>query len=315
MTLSSLEVTANTSRKPDYFSTYDVIKRLCVIRLDSKQKPDFIVSGSTRDLRIIVPEVKKQFPNKFWWLNDYWQKKSKPNEMCLGTNLKVYDFLGSIGQPELAKIKRVEEFFSKVFIEHNIKSPSYLIFDDVQEKNFNSGNAMNGKLIRNWDAIQLYPNALISGSYRATERNFFPKETDHFLAVLIHEYSHFLEPLYRDQWKTLAGWKELDEPIELSKGVFQFNSCTKPQECISDYALFHTQEDYCESVVGYLLAPTVLQDISATKYEFMKKLFNGTSIDSNTMVTEDLSKQSKKSFPQLPDTITVQVKPPKLKWK
>ncbi len=210
--------------------------------------------------------------------------------------LKVMKFMILLAKSvpkNLPLIKDVNDFFTKLLVKYNLKTPKYLLFDSLQVRNFNSENPMNGEIKRGWDAIHFYPECFSQGKYRAKEKSQFPEYVEHFTAVLIHEYSHFLEPKFSSQWRQDFNWIELEERIELTKNNYKYEECTKPQTCLSDYALFHPGEDFCESMTAFLLCSEKLQEISNEKYEFFRSVIGDVNFEDTSKISskEQLTKK------------------------
>jgi hypothetical protein len=297
-------------------NTVDLIKRLTFLPPDATEESDFDIYTTeepTRDLRTVIPKIKVFLPNKYWWLHEKWQNKEIADVFKLSQGNEVYDFSGEINHEKLVIVESVNEFFTKLLAKYNLEPPKYLLFDNSQVVNFNSGNPMNGQVTRGWDAIHFYPECFAEGKYRVKEKSQFPESVEHFTAVVIHEYSHLLEPKFANEWRKNFDWVNLEKAIELSENNYKYEECTSPETCMSDYALFHSKEDFCESMTAFLLCPEKLKEISNKKYEFLKSIIGDVNFETSKTEVKDMSKEQK--WPQLPARITVKLEKSKLRWK
>jgi hypothetical protein len=214
-----------------------------------------------------------------WWQDQQWQNKETRWFFGNVSGNQVYDFTGKINSTKLAIIQSIDEFFTKLLPQYGLQGPEYLIFDDEQVANHNSGLPMNGQVVRSWNAIHFYPACFLTGKYRGKEISQFPDSVEHFTGVLIHEYSHFLEPKFTIEWQEKFGWIHLESPISLSQHSTKYKECMKPENCISHYSLFHSEEDFCESMVALLLCPDKLKEVCLEKYEFLQSVIHEISFE------------------------------------
>jgi len=308
-------VSKTETKNQETEKTLDLIKRLSFLLQNTTEEPDFkiiTIEESKRDLRIVIPRIKEFIPNKYWWLNEKWKNKETPRVFKLSQGNEIYDFSREINSERISIIDNVNEFFTKLLAKYNLEVPKHLLFDNVQVSNFNSGNPMNGQVVRGWDAIHFYPECFSEGKYRAKEKNKFPDTVEHFMGVLIHEYSHLLEPIFVNEWRKKFDWVNLKQSVELSKNNYKYEECQKPETCMSDYALFHSKEDFCESMTAFLLCPEKLKEISNEKYEFLKSIVGDIFLETRTK-KEAISKEHK--WPQLPDRITVKLEKSQIRWE
>lgn len=296
------------------YNLSEIIKRLNILSPDQSVAPDFtiIVDEPTRDLREVLPKLKQQIPSKYWWLNDEFKNREKPSQYELLEGNSLYDFTGEISPERLAIINQINSYFGKNLQKYNLTLPKYLIFDSKHKENFNSGFPMNGQILRGWNAIQFYPEAFTSGKYRARENSKFPNSLEHFLGVLVHEYSHFLDPQFIQIWKNNFGWVDLENVQKLYGNVFKMEECLKPEKCMGDYALFSSHEDFCESMVAYLLTPETIKLVSEEKFKFLKSILVDDNLILEVKNPPDIEKKS--AFPSLPEKITVKTKKSSFKW-
>jgi hypothetical protein len=249
----------------------------------------------------IEEKLKEYLKEHNWWLQDYWKKKGNPKEQFTVStkigDIQIYNFAEALTE------RHIQEFLDliKVFAQAKDKSPlqevKYILLDDLQYPNPNTGEDMNGYGPVKENAIKLYPRG----------QKFIPHripEASNFEGTVIHELSHGFSVSLRNDWANTFGWKMLDNPILLAGGAYQYYKCSNPEKCISDYAKINPSEDICESMIAAIKAPKILDP---ERLSFIKKKILGNNIEKSPI---EIKKQKNIRIPNINQPIKFRRKKP-----
>ncbi len=213
-------------------------------------------------------KVRGELKDQNWWLQEYWTEKGVPQEQIVVEtpvgNLEIFNYGELLEQrhlDELSSVVAIMLSMNKGQISQNV---SYILIDNQQLRNTNTGEALNGKGPIREKAIKLYPNGIKFSPHRIPNAS-------NFAGTLIHELTHtLLQGLpdnFINDWITLFKWKSLDIPKQLPGGDYQYRETEIPTSCVSDYALLSPDEDICESMVAYI---THYDQLDSQKKEFIE---------------------------------------------
>lgn len=261
-----------------------------------------ISANSNETQEEVEKKLQEHLKDHNWWLQDYWRKKGLPKEQfTISTengDIQIYNFSEALTERHIQELQNLMQ----VFIQARDKSPlqeiKYILLDDLQHPNPNTGEDMNGYGPVKEKAIKLYPRG----------QQFIPHrvpEASNFEGTTIHELSHGFSVSLINEWANAFGWKMLDTPIQLPGGAYQYYGCTNPEKCISDYAKISPSEDICESMVAAIKVP---EKLDPDRLAFIQKKIFG---DSRVQSPVEIKKQQNIFVPNLNQPIKYKRKKPK----
>lgn len=187
-----------------------------------------------------------------------------------GQNVMIYDYLGTDQQflHSIAKTLGIINWRSELGVNMN----DYVI-SPMAPKN-NIGIPAKGWTSGALKYTVLFPSALDNSEYRVKGMSTIDGTTAHEWA---HQFigSGFNKVLQR--WMEVGEWSFINADPKNS-------DTTKPDECVSDYAYFVTQEDFGESNAAAFLNPNILHSISKGKFQFMQELHGFKGQKMNTEI-------------------------------
>ena len=190
---------------------------------------------------------------KYWFLNEYWRKKALREKFVfsLGTrSMELFNFGFSLDAPTLDRISRTLAEYAS--LQNGVFDRlKFIIIDDNQLINPNTGEPMNGNGGQMDGAIKLYPNAFKNMNHRVVG-------VPNLEGTVIHELSHSISLDFRNAWKKKFGWVDLENGGVLPGGAKQYHRVADPSRCVTRYAEVSADEDVCESMVAALKNPNVL---------------------------------------------------------
>lgn len=144
-----------------------------------------------------------------WWLQDYWREKGFPKEQFTITtevgDIQIYNFSEALTERHLQELENLIQIFAQAKDQSPLKEIKYILLDDVQRANPNTGEDMNGYGASREEAIKLYPRG----------QKFIPHripEASNFEGTVIHELAHAFSIDLINKWSKAFGWKMLEMP-------------------------------------------------------------------------------------------------------
>lgn len=223
--------------------------------------PDELEASVTLKVRQIIAE-------RCWWLQEYWHAKGPPVQHMTvngpSLSLHVYVFGQPLEKAYRETIARVVRMFAQIRRGIAFCSLSYLLFDDTDYVNTQSGQSSLG-----WagghDYIVFFPESRSFAPYRI-------EGITRFEGALIHEFAHKVlradwecapsgEMMLLNRWRMRFHWKFLPPGSSgrvLPGGELTGEVIEEPSRCVTDYATSGPGDDFCESLVSALRAPSVL---------------------------------------------------------
>lgn len=240
-----------------------------------------------------------------WWLQDYWREKGVPKEQFTITtevgDIQIYNFSEVLTERHLQELEGLISFFTQASDQSPLKEIRYILLDNNQPPNPNTGEEMNGYGAIKESAVKLYPRG----------QKFMPhriSRASNFEGTVIHELSHKFSIPLRNDWSRTFGWKMLESPVQLPGGAHQHYKCESPERCVSEYAKISPDEDLCESMVAAIKAPDTLDP---ERLAFIKEKIFGSSHQSTP---SEIIKQNRVTIPSVKQPVVFQRKEP-LKMK
>jgi hypothetical protein len=244
-----------------------------------------IISDDSEE--VIQKKLKEKVMREHWWLQDFWQKQGQPKEQFTinsgNSETIFYNFDNELTKDEIIEVKNAFEIFTKLKKEVSFTFPKYILVSNITEINSQSQESFFGKNESEMNAVVLYPRAVSIEPYRI-------KEVSSLKGTIVHEFGHIILKNNRlgrsndimSLWHKRFGWDERD-----SKTL---------ERCITEYAKVDSQEDFCESLVGYHAGS---ENLDTEKKEFTSMLFDATARQ-----TVSFDKDKKVIIPRLANTIT-----------
>jgi hypothetical protein len=248
-------------------------------------------------LEIVKSKIIRELKEKNWWLQDEYKNEGFPKEQFLVKGDKneypIYNFNNDLSKEQLGSLNK-----GISFIENSTQSPLLnginVLIRKTERINPQSKQPSYGRYDSNPRVITIFPRALENISYREIP------EVNGLEATIVHEFSH---PIWdklgelKDDWYKFVDW----EPATLedkTENDMRYTKPTNPERCITTYAQFAEDEDFCESVVGLCA--------QSSKLDPEKKAFLENNIF-NQLEKTPLVKISKKEKVELPK-INTQIK-------
>ncbi|MCK5084167.1 MAG: hypothetical protein KAQ64_00740 [Candidatus Pacebacteria bacterium] len=237
------------------------------IKKDSPDVNDTIeILGENKTNEEIEEAIKEELKKKYWWFNEKWTEKGLPEEQIKlrldNTIIDTYNWGDNLNNEQIEKIKDTLILFCSNS-KDTLENTKYILINNTSGgKHKITGDELNGRS-PNGDFIELFPNALKDIGHRI-------KNVSNLEGTIIHELSHKIRLEIRNKWKKKFGkdlsWNEKKQKAEGGalidwKPYDQFS-------CISDLACYDFDEDLCESMVGAMKNPSILDK---NKMEFLKK--------------------------------------------
>ncbi len=232
--------------------------------------------------------------SRYWWLQRYWQDKGAPSERfvasCPVHNLEVYNFGSPLGMGHLNELRSVIKEFALIKEGYLLRSVDYIVCDDVDYRNPQSGDSTNGHCGAGERLITVFPSALVDRSHRVSA-------TSNFEGTLIHEFSHLIGTELQNRWSEAFEWRPAVTAETMPGGMLQTHVCQQPERCITEYATLTPQDDLCESMVAAIKSPELLDP---ERLEFLQSCL----LDTRTGQTDvKVEQQDTVDFPPCPSTV------------
>ncbi|TRZ77274.1 hypothetical protein D4R87_03090 [bacterium] len=224
-----------------------------------------IMDNDDEEIDTIENKVRSKLQTENWWLQDYWKEKGLPHEQIIIEtsvgNLEIFNFGDSLEQRHFDELQQIVKVLATINKGELLKAIKYLLIDNVQLLNPNSGEETNGKSTGSYNTrtLKLYPRGIKFMQHRIPTAS-------NFSGTLIHEFTHTITDNFKNEWIKEFGWHELKEP-KLLHDNRQYYETENPQNCVSDYALYSPDEDICESMVAYI---THFEKLDPHKKEFLE---------------------------------------------
>lgn len=266
-----IESLTTTELKPNFVEVSQIEEHPNVIEITANEN-----TSADEVERKVLEELKTHN----WWLQDYWKEKGKPKEkMQIETNfgsIELYNFSNELEQRHIKELYEVISFFNNLSNDNPLSKVKYILIDNIQHINPNTGTDMNGQ---NWNickSIKIYPTGKSFQPHRVSNAS-------NFQGTLIHELSHNLSSELVNKWITAFGWRELDEPVILAGGAIKTRECYNPENCVTEYARLSPSEDLCDSMIAAIISPNILDPhrLAFIKENILNYTNNTTSIEMN----------------------------------
>lgn len=248
-----------------------------------------VFEGDT--LRQTADRLSQQIVNKYWWLNPEWRKKGPPKERVDLTindqTFSTFNFGSELSAGEIEALRLMVAVMSQ--IPNNYTFTNILINDEDKTNNYTGQNMLG----------EGYPEArAFEVSLRARKEQQFRGQpgVSAFLGTVLHESAHsFVNNGY--DVSTINAWiKELNwrfipaESTTRTVGGFpQSYLPDDPAKCVSEYAAFAPNEDFCESFVAALLFP---ERLDPDRLRFIEERFGIPGIDLGKSGLVDVQRKS-----------------------
>jgi hypothetical protein len=255
-----------------------------------------IFAKPEEDLEIVKGKVIKELKEKNWWLQDEIKNEGFPKEQFIikgnKNEYKVFNFNDNLSEEQILSFNK-----GISFVENSSKSPLFngmtILIKKTQEVNPQSKQPFYGRHNSDSRSITLSPRALENKPYREIP------EVNGLEATIVHEFSH---PIWdklgemKDSWYEFAIW-EPATPEDKEENNMRYAKPVNPERCITTYAQFAEDEDFCESVVGLYAKSSSLD---AEKKKFLEEnVFN--QINNESFV--EMSKRGKVELPKIDTNI------------
>lgn len=269
------------------------------------------VNSPKSDLEIL-DDVKKKNENKHWYTSEEWRGKGMPEEQIefqINENpITVYNFNSEISFSDehiLRTERTLKELVSR-FTEI-LEKVQWILVNDIQPPSLLGDDQhfpTNGRSIKDDKAIVIMPRGM----------EFFPhriSSTSNFEGTIVHEIGHLLFTKFANMWKEKFQWAfcgDNEEEWEVRKAPNGkdkwFHKLTgkmspigqyplQPEQCVSEYAQIHMEEDICESLVAYIFDPEKLKEISPEKFAILKSYdtseTKGVNVNSRKVAKTDIN--------------------------
>jgi hypothetical protein len=235
----------------------------------------------------IERKVREKLVEHNWWLQDYWKEKGAPKEQIVIQtavgNIEVFNFGDFLNLDQLKELQDIVIALGPLNGGELFQEISYILIDENQEINPNTGEKTYGYGPAGEKAVKLYPRGTKLTPYRIPE-------VSSFSGTIIHEFSHALTDDLEKDWIQEFKWRMLEEPRELPGGSYQYRETDEPERCVNNYAALRACDDICESVVAYVAGSKKLDE---QKKEFLKtRLFERNVAEAfDISVTQKIGKQ------------------------
>jgi hypothetical protein len=190
---------------------------------------------------------------KHWYLQDKWCDKTVQEQIVItvGTvSLEIFNFGESLEAWQLEQIQTAIRDYSQLRNKKVFETVKGILIDNEQPLNPHTGKELNGWAGKD-GAIKLYPAALRAVPHRVAG-------VSNLEGTVIHELSHNLGTDFENRWRKEFGWESVETPEQLPGGAYRYERNKESERCITDYAQVNAAEDVCESMVGALRNPDML---------------------------------------------------------
>jgi len=245
---------------------------------------------------LVFKKLKEKLIQENWWLQDEFKNEGIPKEQFTingnHNEYSVYNFNENLSVEQQNSLTKGISFLENSTEILSIKEITILI-RKTERINSNSQQPFYGNHYSDSKVINIYPRALKNESYREIP------EINGLEATIVHEFSH---PIYDKMKQKLIqkwsdfGWEPTTKEEQENENVY----IIKPKDsnkCITKYAQFAPDEDFCESVVGLYAQSSKLDSEKKTFLE--NNIFNKIE---NMSLTK-IAKNEKIILPRLPDKI------------
>lgn len=271
-------------------------------KIDNWDKESDVIEISAKDnesQEAIIVKLQKHLKEHCWWLQDYWREKRIPKEQFTITteigDIQIYNFSEELTERHIKELEKLIQLFSQAKDKSPLKEIKYILLDNEQPLNPNTGENMNGQSRLKCKALKIYPQGKSFMNHRIGQAS-------NFEGTVIHEFSHNISPKIREEWKKLFWWIDLEIPIQLQGWDNQYYTNPNPERCISEYAKFSPDEDLCESMVAAAKAPETLD---TERLAFIQSKIFGNDTESK-LVT--IKRQKKVNIPKVNQPIKYTIK-------
>lgn len=216
----------------------------------------------------VTGKVRQAIAERFWWLQEYWHAKGPPVQHLVITgplfSLHTYVFGKALEKAHIQCITDAVRMFAQLCDGVTFRALSYLLFDDTGYRNSQNGLPALG-WAGGYDYIVLFP----------ASRSFTPYRIEAITqceGALIHEFTHKVltadeerarsgAVTLRNRWRARFHWKFLSPESGgrvLLGGGRTWEVIEEPTRCVTAYATSGPGDDFCESLVAALRAPSIL---------------------------------------------------------
>lgn len=245
---------------------------------------------------IVLKKLKEKLIQENWWLQDEFKNEGIPKEQFIinGNNneYSIYNFNDNLSEEQHNSLIKGISFLENSTEISSIKGITILI-RKTERINSNSQQPFYGNNYEDSKVINIYPRALKNEGYREIP------EISGLEATVVHEFSHpiytKMEQKLKQEWSNF-GWETATEEEQKNENIWAI----KPKEsnkCITKYAQFAPDEDFCESIVGLYAQSSKLDSKKKTFLE--NNIFN--KIENIPLVK--IIKKEKVELPKLPENI------------
>ncbi len=245
---------------------------------------------------IVLKKLKEKLIQENWWLQDEFKNEGFPKEQFIingnQNEYSIYNFNENLSEEQKNSIIKGISFLEKSTEISSLKEITILI-RKTERTNSNSQQPFYGNNYSESKVINIYPRALKNEGYREIP------EISGLEATIIHEFSHpiydKMEQKLKEEWSNF-GWETTTEEERKNENMYAI----KPKEsnkCITKYAQFAEDEDFCESVVGLYAQSSKLDSEKKTFLE--NNIFNKLE----NIPLAEITKKEKVELPKLPENI------------
>lgn len=245
---------------------------------------------------IVLKKLKEKLVKENWWFQDEFKNEGFPKEQFIingnQNEYSIYNFNENLSEEQKNSIIKGISFLENSNEISSLKDITILI-RKIEKINSNSQQPLYGSYYEGSKVINIHPRALKNEGYREIP------EISGLEATIIHEFSHpiydKIEQKLKEKWSDF-GWETTTEEEQKNENMYAI----KPKEsnkCITKYAQFAPDEDFCESIVA-LYAKSLKLD-SEKKMFLESKIFN----EIENLSLAQMIKKEKIELPRLPENI------------
>lgn len=245
---------------------------------------------------IVLKKLKEKLIKENWWFQDEFKNEGFPKEQFIingnQNEYSIYNFNENLSEEQKNSIIKGISFLENSNEISSLKDITILI-RKIEKINSNSQQPLYGSYYEGSKVINIHPRALKNEGYREIP------EISGLEATIIHEFSHpiydKIEQKLKEEWSNF-GWEATTEEERENENMYAI----KPKEsnkCITKYAQFAPDEDFCESVVGLYAKSFKLDSEKKTFLE--SNIFN----EIKNIPLAQIIKKEKVELPKLPKNI------------
>lgn len=238
---------------------YENINNIQFRRVDASPSSGILNIASFINTNVNTSEIQtkllREIQRRNWWLQEYWRTKGLPREQFVvktpkGT-LHIFNF-----NPKALSDEQLRELLETVSSFLNVKGGllfekvEFVLIDDLQVINPNTGEDGNGYGLQAAKAIQLYPRALADIPHRVSH-------VSNFQGTLIHEFTELLTNEIQKEWKEKF-FRDAEFPITLPGGTQTIEIPIDKSRCVTQYATYRVRDDISDSMVALIKQPNLL---------------------------------------------------------